>query len=179
MYLGALAVEYHIRIQFYIVHDLPGRVCYNHYTRWDESNWIYGCHPGFFLVLGGLATTYLAINMVSDHFHTPGLVNGFSRMMKEASDHFDMIYEKGNPNYMDLPGFSVLVGGMWIVNLNYWGCNQYIVQRALGADLKTARSGILFAAFLKLMMPVIVVLPGIAAYVLHQQECSDGNDRRQ
>jgi solute:Na+ symporter, SSS family len=58
---------------------------------------------------------------------------------------------------------------MWIVNLNYWGCNQYITQRALGADLKTARSGILFAAFLKLLMPVIVVLPGIAAYVLHQQ----------
>jgi SSS family solute:Na+ symporter len=123
----------------------------------------------FFLVLGGLATTYLAINMVSDHFNTPGIFNGFGRMMKEASDHFDMVYEKGNPNYMDLPGFSVLVGGMWIVNLNYWGCNQYIVQRALGADLKTARSGILFAAFLKLLMPVIVVLPGIAAYVLHQQ----------
>ena len=123
----------------------------------------------FFLVLGGLATTYLAINMVSDHFGTPGVVGGFTTMMQKASDHFDMVYEKGNPNYMDLPGFTVLVGGMWIVNLNYWGCNQYIVQRALGADLKTARSGILFAAFLKLLMPVIVVLPGIAAYVLHQQ----------
>ena len=123
----------------------------------------------FFLVLGGLATTYLAISMVSDHFNSPGIFNGLSRMMKEASDHFDMVYEKGNPNYMDLPGFSVLVGGMWIINLNYWGCNQYIVQRALGADLRTARSGILFASFLKLMMPVIVVLPGIAAYVLHQQ----------
>jgi SSS family solute:Na+ symporter len=62
-----------------------------------------------------------------------------------------------------------LIGGMWIVNLNYWGCNQYITQRALGADLKTARGGILFAAFLKLLMPLIVVIPGIAAYVLHQQ----------
>ena len=70
---------------------------------------------------------------------------------------------------MDLPGLTILLGGMWIVNLNYWGCNQYITQRALGADLKTVRSGILFAAFLKLLMPVIVVLPGIAAYVLHQQ----------
>jgi len=70
---------------------------------------------------------------------------------------------------MDLPGLTVLIGGMWIVNLNYWGCNQYITQRALGADLKTARAGLLFAAFLKLLMPVIVVLPGIAAYVLHQQ----------
>ncbi|HEX5668516.1 MAG TPA: sodium/sugar symporter [Chitinophagaceae bacterium] len=123
----------------------------------------------FFLVLGGLATTYLAIHLVSDHFQTKGLANGFNVMMKQASDHFDMVYEKGNPNYMDLPGFTVLVGGMWIVNLNYWGCNQYITQRALGADLKTARNGILFAAFLKLLMPVIVVLPGIAAYVLHQQ----------
>jgi SSS family solute:Na+ symporter len=70
---------------------------------------------------------------------------------------------------MDLPGLSVLIGGMWIVNLNYWGCNQYITQRALGANLKTARGGILFAAFLKLLMPIIVVLPGIAAYVLHER----------
>jgi SSS family solute:Na+ symporter len=70
---------------------------------------------------------------------------------------------------MDLPGLTLLVGGMWIVNLNYWGCNQYITQRALGADLPTARSGILFAAFLKLLMPVIVVLPGIAAYVLYNK----------
>lgn len=123
----------------------------------------------FFLVLGGLATTYLAINLVSDHFQVKGVLNGFSLMMQKATDHFDMVLEKGNENYMDLPGFTVLVGGMWIVNLNYWGCNQYITQRALGADLKTARNGILFAAFLKLLMPVIVVFPGIAAYVLHQQ----------
>jgi SSS family solute:Na+ symporter len=79
-----------------------------------------------------------------------------------------MIFDKSNPNYMDLPGLSVLIGGMLIINLNYWGCNQYITQRALGADLKTARGGILFAAFLKLLMPVIVVLPGIAAFVLYQ-----------
>jgi SSS family solute:Na+ symporter len=122
----------------------------------------------FFLVLGGLATTYLAINLVSSQFATQGVSNGFSLMMQKASDHFDLVYEKGNPNYMDLPGFTVLVGGMWIVNLNYWGCNQYITQRALGADIKTARSGLLFAAFLKMLMPVIVVLPGIAAFVLHQ-----------
>jgi len=70
---------------------------------------------------------------------------------------------------MDMPGLTVWIGGMWITNLNYWGCNQYITQRALGADLKTARNGILFAAFLKLLMPVIVVLPGIAAYVLYQK----------
>jgi SSS family solute:Na+ symporter len=77
-----------------------------------------------------------------------------------------MIFAQSNPNYVSLPGLTVLIGAIWIVNLNYWGCNQYITQRALGADLPTARTGLLFAAFLKLLMPVIVVLPGIAAYVL-------------
>ncbi|MNK99581.1 Sodium/glucose cotransporter [compost metagenome] len=89
-------------------------------------------------------------------------------MTQKASEHFHMILKPDNESYIDLPGLTVLVGGMWIVNLNYWGCNQYITQRALGADLKTARGGILFAAFLKLLMPVIVVLPGIAAYVLYK-----------
>jgi SSS family solute:Na+ symporter len=79
-----------------------------------------------------------------------------------------MIFDKSNPYYKDLPGLSVLIGGMWINNLNYWGCNQYIVQRALGADLKTARSGILFAGFLKLLVPLIVVIPGITMFVMHQ-----------
>jgi solute:Na+ symporter, SSS family len=120
----------------------------------------------FFLILGGLATTYLAINMISDRFGSNGLAEGFNLMLAKSSDHFQMILQKENPNYGSLPGLTVLIGGMWIVNLNYWGCNQYITQRALGADLKTARSGILFAAFLKLLMPVIVVLPGIAAYTL-------------
>ena len=123
----------------------------------------------FFLILGGLVTTYIALNLVSEKFGTTGTVSGFKLMMQHAGDHFHMIFKKDNPSYMDLPGLTVLIGGMWIVNLNYWGCNQYITQRALGADLKTARSGILFASFLKLLMPVIVVLPGIAAYVLHQQ----------
>jgi solute:Na+ symporter, SSS family len=123
----------------------------------------------FFLILGGLVTTYLALNLVSEKFGTTGVLNGFKIMTQQANDHFHMILKADNENYMDLPGLTVLIGGMWIVNLNYWGCNQYITQRALGADLKTARSGILFAAFLKLLMPVIVVLPGIAAFVLHQQ----------
>jgi len=123
----------------------------------------------FFLILGGLATTYLALNLVADKFGGSGVVDGFSYMTTHASDHFHMIFEKTNTNYADLPGLSVLIGGMIIINLNYWGCNQYITQRALGADLKTARGGILFASFLKLLMPIIVVLPGIAAYVLHQQ----------
>jgi SSS family solute:Na+ symporter len=123
----------------------------------------------FFLILGGLATTYLAINLVSAHFHTSGVGEGFNFMLDKAGDHFQMVFKKDNPSYLDLPGLTILIGGMWIVNLNYWGCNQYITQRALGADLPTARNGILFAAFLKLLMPVIVVLPGIAAYVLYQE----------
>jgi SSS family solute:Na+ symporter len=120
----------------------------------------------FFLILGGLITTYLALNLVADEFGGSGILDGFSLMTSHASDHFEMIFSKEDANYSALPGLSVLIGGMLIVNLNYWGCNQYITQRALGADLKTARGGLLFASFLKLMMPLIVVIPGIAAYVL-------------
>ncbi|WP_439553267.1 sodium/sugar symporter [Flavobacterium macrobrachii] len=121
-----------------------------------------------FLILGGLVTTYLALNLVATEFGSDGVISGFNLMQEKAADHFHMIFDKSNTNYMDLPGLSVLIGGMLIINLNYFGCNQYITQRALGADLKTARSGILFAAFLKLLMPIIVVLPGIAAFVLYQ-----------
>ncbi|MEO6229547.1 MAG: sodium/solute symporter [Ferruginibacter sp.] len=123
----------------------------------------------FFLILGGLVTTYLALTMVAEHYNTSGVINGFKMMMEKSNDHFHMIFDKSNTHYPSLPGLTVLIGGMWIVNLNYWGCNQYITQRALGADLKTARGGLLFAAFLKLLMPVIVVLPGIAAYVLYKE----------
>ncbi|HVV05943.1 MAG TPA: sodium/sugar symporter [Puia sp.] len=123
----------------------------------------------FFLILGGLVATYIALHLVAEKSGQSGLLAGFKIMTTEANDHFHMIFKKDSPNYVSLPGLSVLIGGMWIVNLNYWGCNQYITQRALGADLKTARSGILYAAFLKLLMPVIVVLPGIGAYVLYQK----------
>lgn len=122
------------------------------------------------LILGGLVTTYLALTMVSEHFgYGKDILRGLSLIREKAPEHFHMIFKKSNPHYMDLPGLSVLIGGMWINNLNYWGCNQYIIQRALGADLKTARTGILFAAFLKLLVPVIAVIPGITAYVLYQQ----------
>lgn len=123
----------------------------------------------FFLILGGLAATYIGLNLVAEKSGQTGLVNGFHQLTTQANDHFHMIFKRDNENYMDLPGLTVLLGGLWIANLNYWGCNQYITQRALGASLPTARKGILFAAFLKLLMPVIVVLPGIAAYVLYQQ----------
>lgn len=122
-----------------------------------------------FLIFGGLVTTYLALNKVAELNGQTGMVEGFNYMFDQSGDHFHMILDRSNSNYPSLPGLTVLLGGMWIVNLNYWGCNQYITQRALGADLQTARSGILFAGFLKLLMPIIVVLPGIAAYVIHMK----------
>jgi len=128
----------------------------------------------FCLVAGGLVTTWLALDLVAQHNGGGGVVGGFNHLLGVAPGHFDMVFARDNPNYLDLPGLSILIGGMLIVNLNYWGCNQYIIQRALGADLHTARKGILFAAFLKMLMPVIVVLPGIAAFVLHQQGALGG-----
>jgi SSS family solute:Na+ symporter len=126
------------------------------------------------LIIGGLVTVYMALDKVSAG---NGVVSGFNTVMKEAPDHFHMILAKPDASssqeyvnkYLILPGILMYIAGQWIANLNYWGCNQYITQRALGADLKTARTGILFAAFLKILMPVIVMLPGIAAYVLVKQ----------
>jgi len=135
----------------------------------------------FVLIVGGLVTTYLAISMLSTHFGYGGnIIKGLAVLRREAPTHFHMIFKPSHKYYRELPGISVLIGGMLINNLAYWGCNQYIVQRALGADLKTARKGILFAAFLKLLIPIIAVLPGIAMYVLHQngmfqKEMSDLN----
>jgi len=118
------------------------------------------------LVIGGLVTTWIALDLVAALAGGQGAVRGLSELYLRAGEHFNMVLTRDDPNYMDLPGMSTIIGGMLIVNLNYWGCNQYIVQRALGANLHTARKGLLFAAFLKLLMPVIVVLPGIAAYAL-------------
>jgi SSS family solute:Na+ symporter len=120
------------------------------------------------LIFGGLVVTWLSLQMVAEHFGGSGILRGLTEIRIQADDHFHMIFSEGDKYYEMLPGFAILFGGMWINNLNYWGCNQYIVQRALGADLPTARKGILFAAFLKLLMPVICVLPGIAMYVLHK-----------
>ncbi len=134
------------------------------------------------LIIGGLVTTYLALTLLSEQFgFGKDVLKGLAVLRKEAPEHFHMIFDKSNPHYMELPGLSVLIGGMLINNLAYWGCNQYIVQRALGADLKTARKGILFAAFLKMLVPVIAVLPGIAMYVMHhngmfQKEMMDFTD---
>lgn len=129
------------------------------------------------LIIGGFATIYFALTIVSEKFGLGSdAIAGFKTLMQQAPDHFHMILQKPTAassqedvnKYLILPGIAMYFAGQWIVNLNYWGCNQYITQRALGADLETARKGILFAGFLKLLMPIIVMLPGIAAYVLHQ-----------
>ena len=119
------------------------------------------------LVLGGLMVAGIALSRVGGD---AGIVGGFFELTRRAPDHFDMILSPDSPHFKDLPGISVLVGGMWIANLSYWGFNQYIIQRALAAkSLKEAQKGVVFAAYLKLLMPVIIVLPGIAAVVLAPQ----------
>ncbi len=129
------------------------------------------------LIFGGLVTTYIALTVVSEKFGVGGgAIAGFKVLMQHAPEHFKMIIPRpvadSSQNeinkYLTFPGLASYLAGIWIINLNYWGCNQYITQRALGADLQTARTGILFAGLLKLLMPVIVMLPGIAAFVLYQ-----------
>jgi solute:Na+ symporter, SSS family len=116
------------------------------------------------LVLGGLVVSYLTLGKIGGD---AGVLGGFAELTRRVPDHFDMILSPDNPHYKDLPGIAVLVGGMWIANLSYWGFNQYIIQRALAAkNLSEAQKGVIFAGFLKLLMPVIIVLPGIAAVVL-------------
>ncbi|GAB3412926.1 sodium:solute symporter family transporter [Niabella aquatica] len=136
------------------------------------------------LIIGGLATVYMALQIVDQRINGAAVgsaIAGFKALMNEAPQHFKLMLDKPKvttttlsmpenldvQKYVVLPGLAMYFAGQWIVNLNYWGCNQYITQRALGADLKTARTGILFAGFLKLFMPIIVMLPGIAAYVLY------------
>ena len=129
------------------------------------------------LIIGGLVTSYIALTTVGQYFGVgENAIEGFKVLMREAPEHFKMIIPKPTATssqleidkYLTFPGLMSYVAGIWIINLNYWGCNQYITQRALGADLQTARTGILFAGMLKLLMPLIVMLPGIAAYVLYQ-----------
>ena len=129
------------------------------------------------LIIGGLVTTYIALTTVGEYFGVgKDAIAGFKILLRDAPEHFKMIIPKPGAassqndinKYLTFPGLLSYLAGIWIINLNYWGCNQYITQRALGADLQTARTGILFAGFLKLLMPVIVMLPGIAAFVLYK-----------
>ena len=119
------------------------------------------------LVLGGLITSFIALNAVTPE---GGVFHGLAHVFDTAGEKFHMILSRDNPEYFNLPGIAVLIGGMWVANLYYWGFNQYIIQRTLAAkSLKEAQRGIAFAAFLKLIIPLIVVIPGIVAYVMFTQ----------
>ena len=119
------------------------------------------------LVLGGVITTLIAL-----HYVTPegGIMNGISHIADVAGDKFDMVLSRDHKEYNNLPGIYVLIGGLWVANLYYWGFNQYIIQRTLAAkSLKEAQRGIAFAAFLKMLIPFIVAIPGIIAYVMYTE----------
>lgn len=116
------------------------------------------------LIFGGFLVTWIALSKLSPD---GGAISGFSHLMTELPGKFDMILSRDNPEYKNLPGIGVLIGGMWVMNISYWGFNQYIIQRALGAkNIGEAQKGLLFAAFLKILIPFIVVIPGIAAVML-------------
>ena len=123
------------------------------------------------LILGGLAITWIAL----DALPADGALCGLSLLVQEMPGHFEMILDESHPSYGDLPGIWTLLGGLWVLHFSYWGFNQYIIQRALGAEsLGEAQKGLAFAAFLKLLVPFIVVIPGIAAVMLAQQGLVNG-----
>ena len=165
LYLGSLALEtiMGIPLMYGVVGLALFAAAYSLYGGLSAVAWT-DVIQVIFLILGGLVTTYLALNTVSGG---EGVMAGFKTIYETAPDRFAMILDKSNPEYKNLPGIGVLVGGLWVANLYYWGFNQYIIQRTLAAkSLKESQKGILFAGFLKLIIPVIVVVPGIAAYVI-------------
>ena len=165
LYLGGLAIETILGVD--MIYAIIGlalfSAAYSLYGGLSAVAWT-DVIQVVFLVLGGLVTTYLALNTVSDG---AGMWEGMKTVYNAAPDRFVMILDESNPEYMNLPGIGVLVGGLWVANIYYWGFNQYIIQRTLAAkSLREAQKGILLAAFLKLLIPFIVVVPGIAAYVM-------------
>ena len=165
LYLGGLALETILGIDmtYAIVGLALFAAAYSLYGGLSAVAWT-DIIQVVFLVSGGLVTTYLALDSASGG---EGIMAGLQNIFEAAPGHFDMILDKANPEYINLPGIGVLVGGMWVANLYYWGFNQYIIQRTLAAkSLRESQKGILFAAGLKLIIPLVVVIPGIAAYVI-------------
>ncbi|TRZ42552.1 sodium/sugar symporter [Robertkochia solimangrovi] len=165
LYLGALAMETIMGIP--MIYGVIGlalfAAAYSLYGGLSAVAWT-DVIQVVFLVLGGLVTTYLALNTVSGG---EGVMKGLETIFEAAPEHFTMILSHDNPEFKNLPGIWVLIGGLWVANIYYWGFNQYIIQRTLAAkSLKESQRGILLAAFLKLIIPLVVVIPGIAAYVM-------------
>ena len=165
LYLGGLALETILGIE--LIEGVIGlalfAAAYSLYGGLSAVAWT-DIIQVIILIIGGLITSYLALNTVSSG---EGMISGLNKLYEVIPAKFDMILEKSNPEYINLPGISVLVGGIWVANLYYWGFNQYIIQRTLAAkSLKESQKGILFAACLKMILPLIIVIPGIAAYVI-------------
>ena len=165
LYLGGLALETILGIE--LVEGVIGlalfAAAYSLYGGLSAVAWT-DIIQVIVLIIGGFITSYLALNTVSGG---DGMLKGLYNLYEIVPEKFDMILEKSNPEYMNLPGIGVLIGGMWVANLYYWGFNQYIIQRTLAAkSLKESQKGILFAAGLKMILPLIIVIPGIAAYVI-------------
>lgn len=133
-----------------------------------------------FMVGGGLITAYFALSAVSD---TGSVVDGFKMILErvrlDPNDyHFSMVIPEGTmvtdsatgnsfDIFQDLPGLALIFGAIWLTNIGYWGFNQYIIQKGLAAkNLHEAKKGLIFAGYLKILIPLIVVVPGITAYVL-------------
>ena len=165
LYLGALALNSILGIRmFYGIFGLAIiSGTYTIYGGLKAVAWT-DVFQVFFLILGGLFSTWLALESVGAG---DGVIAGLTTLINKAPDKFDMILDPSHEFYQYLPGIGVLIGGLWVANLNYFGCNQYIIQRALAAkSIKEAQLGMAFAGYLKILMPAIVVLPGIAAFVL-------------
>lgn len=165
LYLGSLALEtiMGIPMMYGVLGLAVFAAAYSLYGGLSAVSWT-DVIQVIFLTIGGLVTTYLALDAVSGG---EGFLAGMTTIMDVAPERFAMILDKSNPEYISLPGIGVLVGGMWVANLYYWGFNQYIIQRTLAAkSLRESQKGILLAAGIKLILPLIVVIPGIAAYVM-------------
>ena len=137
-----------------------------------------------FLVGGGLITAYFALDFIAGELNIEGGALGalgkiYSELAEIPGDkHFNLVVNR-NPEiaeitkdpYFDIPGIVVIVGALWLTNLGYWGFNQYIIQKGLAAkNLDEAKKGLVFAGFLKILIPFIVCIPGVCAfYIVNQQ----------
>ena len=167
LYLGALAVHnmFGITLFWSVIFLALFAMVYSIYGGLKAVAWT-DVVQVFFLVGGGLVVTWVALSTLGDG----SFLSGVKTIFDQAPEKFDLILDKSHPSYIDLPGIGVLIGGMWVANLYYWGCNQYIIQRALAAkNVHEAQKGLIFAGFLKLLLPLIVVIPGIAAFLLAQK----------
>ncbi|MBC6399936.1 MAG: sodium/sugar symporter [Ekhidna sp.] len=165
LYLGALALQTILGLK--MIYGIIGlalfAAAYSLYGGLSAVAWT-DVIQVVFLVMGGLLTMYLALDALGAG---EGVIHGLSSLIDATPERFHMILDKTNPEYFNLPGIWVLIGGLWVANLYYFGFNQYIIQRTLAAkSLKEAQKGVLLAGFLKLLIPFVVVIPGIACFVI-------------